>query len=121
VWIHSQGHWVWALRHADDEHSEDETVTTEAQRWRSPVLTVATVTVANGGDNLSIYIPVFANAPSAIPLYALVFAVMTGLWCLLSERLVNHPRAGALIRHYGDIALPFVLILLGLSLLSGAF
>jgi cadmium resistance protein CadD (predicted permease) len=42
------------------------------------VFAVAAVTVANGGDNLALYIPVFASSLQAIPIYVRTFAVMTG-------------------------------------------
>jgi cadmium resistance protein CadD (predicted permease) len=90
------------------------------RRTRSRVLAVAGVTIANGGDNLGVYIPLFASAPGDIPLHAAVFAVLTGLWCWLGHRLVNNRWAGGAVRRYGHVALPFVLIGLGLFILSGA-
>jgi cadmium resistance protein CadD (predicted permease) len=46
---------------------------------RSQTWTVAGVTVANGGDNLAVYIPLFASAPATIPVYVIGFAVLTVL------------------------------------------
>lgn len=86
----------------------------------SQVAAVAGVTIANGGDNLGVYIPLFANSLGSIPLFVVVFAVMTLLWCLLGYVLVNNPVFGHLIRRYGHKILPIVLILLGLDILSGA-
>ena len=79
-----------------------------------------TVTVANGGDNLSVYVPLFASDLRLIPAYAGVFAIMTGVWCALGYGLVNNPWAGKHVRRYGHLALPFVLVGLGLYLLSDA-
>lgn len=90
------------------------------QRTHSQVLAVTLVTVANGGDNLAVYVPLFAKQPAAIPLYAGVFAVMTGVWCALGYLLVNNRLIGARVRRYGRVALPFVLIVLGLYILSDA-
>ncbi|WP_441286246.1 cadmium resistance transporter [Sorangium sp. KYC3313] len=87
---------------------------------RFKVIAVASVTLANGGDNLGVYIPLFSSSPAHIPLHAAVFAVMTGAWCALGHRLVNHPILGTRIRRFGRAALPFVLIGLGLWILSGA-
>ena len=50
---------------------------------RSEVLLATLLTVANGGDNLSVYIPLFSVQRASMPFYALVFAMMTALWCLL--------------------------------------
>ena len=89
------------------------------RRLHSQMLAVAGVTIANGGDNLGVYIPLFANAFDRIALYATVFAVMTGAWCLLGHWLVHSPVAGAAVRRAGHVLLPFVLIALGLTILSG--
>jgi len=87
---------------------------------RSQVLAVASVTVANGADNVGVYVPLFATDFEAILTYALTFAVMTGVWCALGYLLVNHKVLGGAIRRYGNVILPVVLISLGLSILSGA-
>jgi cadmium resistance protein CadD (predicted permease) len=83
-------------------------------------MTVAGVTLANGGDNFGVYIPFFAAAPAAIPTYIAVFAVMTAAWCALGYFVVNNPLLGVHLRRYGDVLLPAVLIPLGLYILSGA-
>ena len=84
------------------------------------MLAVAAVTVANGGDNLGVYIPLFAVAPAAIPVYALIFAVMTALLCLVGYLAVSHRLLGPSMRRHGHMALPFVLIAVGAYVLSGA-
>jgi len=84
------------------------------------VLTVMSVTVANGGDNLGVYIPLFAQQGLRNALvFAAVFAAMTGAWCLVSYSLVRHPTLGAPIRRFGPPLLPWVLIVIGLNILSG--
>ncbi|MDT7697114.1 MAG: hypothetical protein QOI75_6481, partial [Pseudonocardiales bacterium] len=46
------------------------------------VLTVAAVTFANGGDNIGVYVPVFATAgPAGLVGYSAVFLVLVGVWC----------------------------------------
>jgi cadmium resistance protein CadD (predicted permease) len=116
-----------ALRQADaratheaEEHRLQDTEHLAARRLHSQMLAIAAVTIANGGDNLGVYIPLFATTPRAIPMYAAVFAVMTALWCVLGALLVHNPLVGSVIRRYGHVALPFVLIALGLYILAGA-
>ena len=89
-------------------------------RMHSQALAVAGVTMANGGDNLGVYIPMFASAPHMIPAYALIFTIMTAIWCALGFALVSISHIGHAIRRYGHVALPLVLIALGLHILSGA-
>lgn len=110
-------------RGAEADAGEARTWATErsaGRRTRSQALAVAGVTVANGGDNLGVYIPLFASAPAAIPVYAALFAVMTAAWCWMGYRLVNNRWAGTPLRRYGHVILPFVLIALGFYILSGA-
>jgi cadmium resistance protein CadD (predicted permease) len=90
------------------------------QGLHSQMLAVASVTVANGGDNIGVYVPLFASDPGAIANYAFIFAVMTGIWCALGYLLVNNKLLGGAIRRYGHLVLPFVLIALGVHILSGS-
>ncbi len=86
---------------------------------RSQALAVASVTVANGGDNVGVYVPLFATDLAAIATYVFTFAVMTGIWCALGYALVNNKVLGSTIRRYGHRVLPVVLIALGVYILSG--
>ena len=84
----------------------------------SGLLQVTVVTVANGGDNLAVYIPLFAvRDATAIATMAAVFAVLIALWCLGARWLVHHPAAGAPLRRWGPRAVPYVLIGIGLWIL----
>lgn len=110
-------------RGAEEEDEEAEILSGERQaqrRTRSQALAVSAVTLANGGDNLGVYIPLFASRPAAIPVYAAVFAILTALWCGLGWLLVNNRWLGAPLRRYGHVLLPFVLVGLGVWILSGA-
>ena len=112
------------VRAGDETEEEEEDVRSREisaeKRLRSQVLAVSGVTIANGGDNLGVYIPLFASEPRAIPIYAAVFAILTALWCGLGWLLVNNRVLGAHLRRYGHLLLPFVLIGLGLFILSDA-
>jgi cadmium resistance protein CadD (predicted permease) len=83
--------------------------------------TVALVTIANGGDNIGIYVPSFAiRSRYEIAMIALVFVLMTALWCFAAHFMVNHPRLGAPIRRYGHLVAPIVFIGLGILILQQA-
>ena len=96
----------------DQEHGES--------GRRSQVFAVAGVTIANGGDDFGVYVPLFASDLGAIATYALTFAVMVSVWCGLGYLLVNNKVLGNKIRRYGHLILPIVLIALGVYILSGA-
>ena len=82
---------------------------------------VALVTIANGGDNIGVYMPSFAvHSASQIAIIAVVFVAMTALWCMFAHWMVNRPRLGAPLRHYGHIFAPIVLIGLGILIIHHA-
>jgi len=85
------------------------------------VADVALVTIANGGDNIGVYMPSFAvHSASQIAIIAVVFVAMTALWCMFAHWMVNRPRLGAPLRHYGHIFAPIVLIGLGILIIHHA-
>jgi cadmium resistance transport/sequestration family protein len=91
---------------------------------KTNVLSVAGVTFANGGDNIGIYIPLFAtlNWPNKVAMVT-VFLTMTLLLCLAAKYLAKHPYVAKKVEKYGHKVTPFVLILLGIYILyeSGTF
>jgi cadmium resistance protein CadD (predicted permease) len=86
-------------------------------------LTVAAVTFSNGGDNIGVYIPLFASYNASMEVITLisVFMVMTAVWCAMGYYLVRHPLLEKRMRHFGRVVLPFVLIGLGLYIMTEAF
>jgi|SRR5215212_3228726 cadmium resistance protein CadD (predicted permease) len=84
---------------------------------------VAVVTFSNGGDNIGVYTPLFAkyNSVSQITALATIFMAMTAVWCIAAYYLVNHPLVASKIRRIGHIILPFVLIGLGIYILTESF
>jgi cadmium resistance protein CadD (predicted permease) len=97
------------LRH---EASEPE------NRSQGSIAGVALVTIANGSDNIGIYIPAFAvHSGGEIGMIAMVFVAMTALWCMLAHWMVNHRRFGAPLRRYGRIFAPLLLIGLGIAII----
>jgi cadmium resistance protein CadD (predicted permease) len=80
--------------------------------------TVACVAVANGSDNLAVYVPLYAShSHSEGTFISLVFVVMIGLWCAGAVWLVEHPLLGAPIRRYGTALLPLILVVIGVSVI----
>ena len=76
------------------------------------------VTIANGGDNIAVYVPLFAQRTvPEILLICMVFGMMTGLGCLSGKFLVSHPSIGKLIRRHAPRITPFVLIAIGIYIL----
>jgi cadmium resistance transport/sequestration family protein len=79
---------------------------------------VAAVTLANGGDNISIYIPLFAgHSYISMSVILIVFFVMVGVWCTIANLLSRQEAIARILSRYGRVAVPFVLIGLGLLIL----
>lgn len=85
------------------------------------IFAVAAATIANGGDNIAVYTPAFAGR-SALELagIATCFAILTAVWLVFANWLVNHPQLGHPIRRYGQPIVPFVLVAIGLMVLNDA-
>lgn len=79
---------------------------------------VAAVTIANGGDNISIYIPLFAGSkPASLGVILSVFFLMVGVWCAIAYLLTRQPSIAYVLSRYSKHVVPFVLIGLGLSIM----
>jgi cadmium resistance transport/sequestration family protein len=79
---------------------------------------VAAVTFANGGDNIGIYVPLFASSNLAeLAVICLTFWVLIGIWCYVAYRLTRHKAIAKILTEYGKRIVPFVLIGLGIFIL----
>ncbi|GAA2208755.1 cadmium resistance transporter [Nonomuraea monospora] len=88
------------------------------------VLAVAAVTFANGGDNIGVYVPVFATAGTVgMIIYIVVFLVLVAVWCLAGRFFATRPVIAKALSRWGHLLLPVVLIGIGLLILieGGAF
>ncbi|WP_144145973.1 cadmium resistance transporter [Paraburkholderia sp. BCC1884] len=104
-------------RNARADHAQGEPDSLKANRGSS-WWTVAGVAVANGSDNLAVYVPLYAGHSHGEGAFvSLVFVAMIGLWCALALWLVEHPLLGAPIRRYGSVLLPLILVVIGISVI----
>ncbi|BCL33788.1 cadmium resistance transporter [Nostoc sp. MS1] len=79
---------------------------------------VAAITVANGSDNIGIYMPLFANsAVTELLVIITVFLLLVGVWCYVTYKLTCQNAIANLLTRYGNSFVPFVLIGLGVSII----
>jgi cadmium resistance protein CadD (predicted permease) len=79
---------------------------------------VSVVALANGGDNIGIYVPLFASLSFlGLSLVLAMFGTMLGVWCYTAYWLTKHPKFAPLVTRYGNTLVPFVLISLGMFIL----
>ena len=93
-----------------------------SKRSAGSALRVTLVALANGADNIGVYVPLFTGLSLAeIALTGIVFLVMTGFWCMLGKKLSDLPWLRRFLVRYKRIIVPLVLILLGVFLLADVF
>lgn len=105
---------------ASKEEDADTPEATQTQStWLSSLISpqaysVAAVTFANGGDNIGIYMPLFASCTwQSLAIMLGVFFSLVGVWCVAAYQLTQVPAIGDTLTRYGDHLVPFVLIGLG--------
>lgn len=111
-------HWLNRKREAEKENEEKKQVRrVSSDGIIAALFSVATVTAANGGDNIGIYTPLFA-ASSLQELLAVltVFYILIAVWCLVGYLLSRQPQIAYTFTHYGHFV-PIVLIGLGIYIL----
>ncbi|MEU5914906.1 cadmium resistance transporter [Micromonospora sp. NPDC047527] len=99
---------VRALRPSDDE----------APAVVTGMLGVAGVTIANGADNVAVYVPVFRTlgvADSAV--FLLVFALLIALWCAAGAWLGGRPQVVRLVERAGHWLVPAIFVGIGVVIL----
>lgn len=104
----------------DDSSVDKQSGTSPLTQWLSPqTYSVAAVTVANGGDNIGIYVPLFANSKLESLLVILgVFFALVGAWCYGADRLTSFPAVAHLLTDYGNAFVPCMLIGLGVFIVK---
>ena len=110
---------VWQLVRPPEDDDPGEVTATSAS-----VFAVAGVTIANGADNIGVYVPLLTTLSQLEKIQLLiVFIVMTYLWCLAGMYLASRPLVAKQLELFGHIIMPVVLFLLGLFILieSGTF
>lgn len=110
---------LWKSRQRGDDSEPTETTQASPTTFK-----VAATTFGNGGDNVSVYVPVFANlSAGATTVYSVVFLVLVGVWCVIGRFFATRLVIAKALDRWGHILLPVVLIAIGLIILiqGGAF
>jgi cadmium resistance transport/sequestration family protein len=108
--------------HDFSEEDNEETNKSDNSRFSSFIspqsCSVAAITIANGGDNVGIYMPLFASSKiDELLVILVVFLLMVGVWCQISYLLTRQPAIAEILTRYGNSFVPFVLIGLGVFII----
>jgi len=88
------------------------------------IISIAGVTIANGGDNIGVYVPLLTTMTAIGKVcMVVVFAILTYGWCMAARNLARHPVVARYLDRFGNIITPLVLFALGIFILweSGSF
>jgi cadmium resistance protein CadD (predicted permease) len=109
----------WLNQDNDSSEIDSEETKKSDRSWFTSFISpqscsVAAITIANGGDNIGIYMPLFASSQIDVLLLILVvFFLLVGIWCHISYLLIRQAAVAELLTRYGNSFVPFVLIGLG--------
>ncbi len=104
---------AWQRRGTEPSETEGGAASSVPGIWQ-----VAGVTFANGGDNVGVYVPMFAVASTGtVAMYVTVFLIGVGVWCAAGGNLASHPIVARTFSRWGHVILPVVLIAVGTTIL----
>jgi cadmium resistance protein CadD (predicted permease) len=110
-------------RKAKDDRSDDDSPDNRVSE-AAGIVQIAAVTLANGGDNIAVYVPVFAVAGAGgMAVYVVVFLAGVAVWCTAGWYFATRPVIAKTLSRWGHLLMPVVLIGIGALILieGGAF
>ena len=102
-----------------DLKEEPETIEQNIKKESTSILTVAAITVSNGGDDIGAFTPLFAkyNTVNEISVMVIMFMIMTIIWCVVTYYFIRHPIIASRVSPVSRIVSPFALIGLGIYII----
>jgi cadmium resistance protein CadD (predicted permease) len=113
---------AWRAWRGDDDDDDDDEGKVAGKSVSA--LTVAAVTFANGGDNIGVYVPVFATVGTAgIVAYSAVFLALVAVLVAAARFVATRKPIAEVLERWEHVLFPLVLIGLGIVILveGGAF
>ena len=93
-----------------------------ARKSTNKIINTALITIANGADNIGVYIPLFAGFMAwQIAMAVCVFLVLIAVWCFLGKALADLPVLRIALTRYKAVIVPVVYIVLGIYILLKNF
>lgn len=107
-----------------EKEEEEDKVMESAHKYSSLVLSLMFLTIACGGDNIGIYVPLFSSITSAeIKVTVAVYFILVAVLCFISYRIAKFKYVGETIEKYERLIVPVVFVGLGIMILveNGTF
>ncbi len=94
--------------------TETDEASTITRIFSPQIYSIAAITIANGSDNISVYIPLFASSNlGSFCIIISLFFLLLGLWCYAAYKLTHQRTIADFLTRYGNNLVPFVLMGLG--------
>jgi len=90
----------------------------EPRAGTESVASIALVTLSNGADNISVYVPFFVIGRANLWLILIAYATLVALWCFTGRWLGNHSAILRSVDRWAHWAGPLVFVGLGIYVLS---
>lgn len=82
------------------------------------ILNVALIAIANGADNIGVYIPLFTGYSAAqLIVTNITFALLMSLWCFFGNKIASLPVVNRKTEKYKHIIVPTLFIGLGIYII----
>ncbi|KAG5789623.1 hypothetical protein H9Q69_011320 [Fusarium xylarioides] len=112
--------WILTYIFSNEDEDEDEALDQElttADGFKA-VFKVASITVMNGADNISTYIPLFAEAKAGeLAIYIVVYYIMLGVWCCAVYLIMRQKHILQIAQKYARRLVPFLYVGLGIFII----
>lgn len=108
----------------EEEDKENIIINQDNPNWLTRILSpqtygVAAVTIANGSDNISVYLPLFASSTlQGLVITIITFLILVAVWCFIAYKLTNVGSIDRILNNYGNTLVPCVLIGLGVYIVQ---
>jgi cadmium resistance transport/sequestration family protein len=109
---------------SEEEETEELSINHDNTNWLTRLLSpqvygVAAVTIANGSDNISVYLPLFASSTiQNVLITVITFLILVAVWCFTANKITNIKAIANLLTSYGNTLVPCVLIGLGVYIVQ---
>ncbi len=87
------------------------------------IISVTGITIANGGDDIGVFTPLFAKYSTSgeVVFLFISFMILTGIWCLITHYFIKHPFVASQVDRLSHVISPFALIILGIYIVLDSF
>ncbi len=111
--------WLARVRYRNNRAVSSAPIAVGSTSWSRTGL-VASIGITDGGDNIAVYVPLFAVlTPGETGIIVGIFLVCAGLWVGFAAWLAARPTLAAWLDGYDDLIVPVVLIAIGLVIVAG--